>query len=95
MTAKEKELADQLIAFMDCPCRVFEPMEDDDPIQEAYREAQKRGRSEGFTPILLGTIAGRKIPKIWRWYGQPGKNFWRNPCQKIFLRGCWTGYKMI
>ncbi len=54
MTAKEKELVDQLITFMDCPCRIFEPMEDDDPIQEAYREAKERGRSEGFTPILLG-----------------------------------------
>ena len=47
MTAKEKERVDQLITFMDCPCRIFEPMEDDDPIQEAYREAKERGRSEG------------------------------------------------
>jgi len=29
-------------------------MEDDDPILEAYQEAVKRGKKEGFVPILLG-----------------------------------------
>lgn len=54
MTAKEKELVQRLIAFLDCPCQVFESMEDDDPIQEAYEDARRRGREQGFTPLLLG-----------------------------------------
>ncbi|MCI9455440.1 MAG: DUF4253 domain-containing protein [Oscillospiraceae bacterium] len=54
MTDEEKKITEELIAFMDCPCRVFEPMEDDDPILEAYAEAKERGKAQGFTPLLLG-----------------------------------------
>lgn len=53
MTQQEKELVEKLIAFMDCPCCVFDSMNDDDPILAAYADAKERGKAEGFTPLLL------------------------------------------
>ena len=47
------EIAKQLIAYLDCPCQVFAPMNDDDPILDAYREACEEGKAAGFTPVLL------------------------------------------
>lgn len=49
----QSELATALMKYLDCPCRYFEPMEKDDEIMTAYREAQKRGEAEGFTPMLI------------------------------------------
>ena len=47
------DLAKELMRFLDCPCQVFGPMEDDDPLLEAYQQAQKQGALEGFTPLLI------------------------------------------
>lgn len=46
-------LAQAIMRYMDCPCRYFPPMEDDDPIVLAYWEAVKRGQKEGFVPMLV------------------------------------------
>lgn len=46
-------LAKELMAYLDCPCQVFPPMADDDPILDAYRQARKEGAAAGFTPVLL------------------------------------------
>ena len=46
-------IKDALMRFLDCPCRLFEPMKDDDPLMEAYNEALERGKSEGFTPMIV------------------------------------------
>lgn len=46
-------LAQALMRFLDCPCRFFEPMADDDPLMAAYNEALERGKSEGFTPVIM------------------------------------------
>ncbi len=51
----KNELMDALIRYLDCPCRIFEPMYDDIQIMNAYREAQDRGKKEGFIPVM--TIA--------------------------------------
>lgn len=50
----EKELIQQLITFMDCPCQTFPSMEDDDEIHKAYQKALEQGKKEGFVPVLLG-----------------------------------------
>lgn len=47
------EQAKQLITYLDCPCQVFPPMEDDDPILDAYWEARKEGEISGYYPVLF------------------------------------------
>lgn len=47
------DLARQMMVFLDCPCRAFGPMADDDPLMDAYRAAQKEGRAAGFLPLLV------------------------------------------
>ena len=44
---------DALEAYLDCRCTRFEPMLDDDPITQAFQEAQQRGAREGFVPVLI------------------------------------------
>lgn len=51
-TAQPEGIA-ALMRYLDCPCRYFAPMADDDPLMEAYREAQARGPKEGFVPMLV------------------------------------------
>ena len=48
-----EKLADIMMAYLDCPCRYFAPMKDDDPLMEAYSEARERGKKEGFTPMIV------------------------------------------
>ena len=43
-------LTQSLIRYLNCPCQSFEPMEDDDPIQNAYRQARDRGGGVLFRP---------------------------------------------
>ena len=50
---KQPELVTALTKYLNCPCRYFPPMEDDEPVRKAYFEAQERGRKEGFTPMLV------------------------------------------
>lgn len=52
-TDTTKELAQALMRYLDCPCRYFAPMADDDPIMDAYRLARDRGAREGFLPVLV------------------------------------------
>lgn len=52
-SGKQPKLVSALIAYLNCPCRYFPPMADDDPIMEAYREARTRGEKEGFLPVLV------------------------------------------
>lgn len=49
----QTEQTEALIRYLNCPCRYFAPMADDDPIMEAYREARERGEKEGFLPVLV------------------------------------------
>ena len=59
-------LTQSLIRYLNCPCQSFEPMEDDDPIQNAYRQARDRGvrREEAseddmdWDEEILGEMAG-------------------------------------
>lgn len=51
--ATPSKLAVQLMEYLDCPCQVFEPMADDDPIQEAYWAARREGETAGFYPVAL------------------------------------------
>jgi len=46
-------LAQALTKYLDCACTYFAPMRDDDPLTEAFREAQKRGKEQGFTPVII------------------------------------------
>lgn len=46
-------LAKEMIRYLDCPCKVFAPMADDDPLLAAYEEARQEGLREGFTPVLV------------------------------------------
>lgn len=49
----EYELKDAFIKYLDCPCKFFEPMEEDQLLQKAYQEAAKRGKECGFIPVLV------------------------------------------
>ncbi len=39
--------------YLDCPCRYFAPMADDEPLMAAYRAARERGEREGFVPMIV------------------------------------------
>lgn len=52
-TSAIPELLRAMITYLDCHCHYFAPMKDDDPIMKSFQEASKRGKIEGFTPILL------------------------------------------
>ena len=47
MANKENSaLAQALMRYLDCPCTYYAPMRDDDPLMEAFREAQQRGKEQ-------------------------------------------------
>lgn len=46
----ENEITRSMIAYLGCPCRVFQPRADS---MAAYREARARGEKEGFIPVLV------------------------------------------
>ncbi len=50
---KQQKLLNAMVEYLDCPCQVFEPMSNDNPIMAAYREARERGEREGFIPVLV------------------------------------------
>lgn len=47
------ELELEIKEYLDCPCRCFETGSDAE-IHAAYEEAAKRGKQEGFVPIIVG-----------------------------------------
>lgn len=47
------ELAQALMTYLDCSCRYFPPMLDDDPIMAAYGYASRLGVRKGFVPMLV------------------------------------------
>lgn len=49
----ERELIQRFIDYLDCYCEVFEPMLDDEEINESYFSALEKGRKEGFFPVLI------------------------------------------
>ncbi len=53
VTKENPALTEALVRYLDCPCQYFAPMKDDDPLMEAFREAQERGKAEGFTPVIV------------------------------------------
>ena len=46
-------LKNVFIKYLDCPCRYFEPMLDDNLLMDAYHEAQSRSIKEGFIPVIV------------------------------------------
>ena len=46
----EKELAEAMIKYLDCPCQYFPAMDSDKMVLEAYYKAQERGKKEGLSP---------------------------------------------
>lgn len=52
-TYEPSDLARQIMDYLDCPCQVFVPMKDDDPLIDAYRAAREEGRGAGFVPLLV------------------------------------------
>lgn len=50
---KGDDLKEAFIKYLNCPCRCFSPMKDDDPIISAYAEARERGKREGFIPVII------------------------------------------
>ena len=40
-------------SYLDCLCEVFSPMEDDQPLMDAYTAALEEGKHAGFTPVLV------------------------------------------
>lgn len=59
MANKENSaLAQALMRYLDCPCTYYAPMRDDDPLMEAFRDAQQRGKAQGFTPVIVAANDG-------------------------------------
>ena len=52
-TYEPSECAREILRYLDCSCEVFPPLEDDEPLCEAYQKAREEGRAAGFTPVLL------------------------------------------
>lgn len=52
-TYEPTELAKQFVTYLDCPCSVFEPMKNGEPVFKAYEDAVQRGKKEGFIPVLI------------------------------------------
>ena len=50
---KPSELAVQMMEYLDCPCEVFGPMDDDDALWTAYQNAYEQGKTMGFVPVLV------------------------------------------
>lgn len=46
-------LLQQMAVFLDCPYQYVAPMEDDDPLMEAFDQAIERGKEEGFIPMII------------------------------------------
>ena len=42
-----------MMNYLGCSCTFFEPMDDDDPIMDAYHRARQEGSREGFVPVLV------------------------------------------
>ncbi len=51
--AGPSELAQAMMAYLDCPCQYFPPMKDDDPITAAFGYAQRKGVRDGYIPVLV------------------------------------------
>lgn len=49
----DRDMVSQLVEYLDCPCALFNPMQDDDPLMEAFENACKEGETEGFIPMLI------------------------------------------
>ena len=50
---KEQTLTDIFLSYLDCPCELFEPMEDRTVLAEAFHRAVEQGKKEGFVPMLV------------------------------------------
>lgn len=46
-------VARALMRYLDCECRYFPPLADDDPITADYGYAARRGRKDGYVPVLI------------------------------------------
>ena len=53
LDAETADLVQEFMTFLDCPCHVIRPMENDDEIMQLYQAAYRRGREQGFTPVLV------------------------------------------
>lgn len=49
----QSDIIKSMIDYLDCPCRFFEPADNDSDIMESYHEARKRGEKEGFVPMII------------------------------------------
>ena len=47
------ELSEAFMDYLDCSCRYFPPLLDDDPILAQYGYSSRLGVREGFTPVLV------------------------------------------
>lgn len=52
-TLEPSDLAQAMMAYLDCECTYFPTMKDDDPIMEAYSYAKRDSTHEGFVPVLI------------------------------------------
>lgn len=50
---EQKRLVDSFIRYLDCPCRYFAPSDNDSELMKAYDDAFKRGKKEGFIPMIV------------------------------------------
>ena len=47
------EMAKAMMSYLDCECKYFPPMSDDDPIMASYNNACRLAPREGFVPMLI------------------------------------------
>lgn len=50
---KKDLLSTEMSNYFNCPCQLFQPMLDDDPLMEMFYKASVEGKQQGFTPMLV------------------------------------------
>ena len=64
--------AEQLQAYLDCPCQVIAPRHEGAALQDKYEQARERGRREGFTPVWI-VVSDVLLDALWDAVGCAGE----------------------
>lgn len=64
--------AEQLKAYLDCPCQVIAPQHDGEALQEMYERSRDKGRQEGSTPVWV-VVSDTLLEALWNGAGCLGE----------------------
>lgn len=76
-------LTELMKLFVDCPCRVIREPRSDKELTAIYRDAQARGRREGFTPVLLPVTTENLQTLVTEMYDDPDRDTFEVDVERI------------